>query len=358
MQLDLAGQMIIGGFDGDSLPPGFARELAAGRRGGAILFKRNISSVEGAHAICRAIVQAAPSDMPPFIGVDQEGGRVKRLPPPALALPPMRDLARLGDPDLVERAARVVAAELRAIGFNINFAPVLDVNTEPDNPVIGDRAFGSDPDTVARFGVAYLVGLQNGNVSACGKHFPGHGDTHVDSHLGLPVVGHERSRLDQIELPPFRAAIGAGIAALMSAHIVCEKIDSGVPATLSRAICTDLLRGTLGFAGVLFSDDLEMKAIAARWAIEQAAVSAVRAGCDALLVCHDEDAQCRIHEVLAREVERDTAFRDRCTDAVSRSVRLRRWRPPCPVATPADLLAAVGGQKNADLMDQIGAKKP
>jgi beta-N-acetylhexosaminidase len=353
MQPDLVGQLIIGGFDGDALPAGFARDLAAGRRGGAILFKRNVTSVAGAHAICTAILKAAPADMPPLIGVDQEGGRVKRLPPPALQLPSMRDLARIGDLELVQSAAGIVAAELLAIGFNINFAPVLDVDTEPQNPVIGDRAFGSDPDAVARFGVAYLVGLQSGGVSACGKHFPGHGDTRLDSHLALPTILHARSRLDQVDLPPFRAAIGAGIAALMSAHIVCEKIDPGVPATLSRKICTDLLRGELGFAGVLFSDDLEMKAIAARWPIEQAAVDAVRAGCDALLICHDENAQAGVYEALVRETERDAAFRERCAEATLRAMRLRRSRPPRPAATPQDLRPLVGAQTNAALLDRI-----
>jgi len=358
MKIDLVGQIIVGGFDGDAFPQIFARELSAGRRGGVILFKRNVPSVEAAHALCRSILRAAPADMPPFIGVDQEGGRVTRLPPPALSLPPMRDLARVGDPDLVAQAARIVATELRAIGLNLNFAPVLDVDTEPDNPVIGDRAFGSDPAAVSRFGIAYLTGLQNGGVMACGKHFPGHGDTRVDSHLGLPVVEHARSRLDQIELVPFRAAIGAGIAALMTAHIVCEKIDPGVPATLSRAICTDLLRGELGFFGVLFSDDLHMKAIAARSSIEDAAVAAVRAGCDAVLVCRSEDAQARVFDALAREAERDSVFRERCAEAVTRGLEARRSRPPCPAATSDDLRAAVGGQANADLTVQIGAKKP
>lgn len=345
--------MIVGGFDGETLPTGFARELAAGRRGGAILFKRNISSIEGAHALCRAIAQAAPSDMPPFIGIDQEGGRVKRLPPPALALPPMRELASLGDPDLVRRAASIVATELAALGFNINFAPVLDVNTEPDNPVIGNRAFGSDPYTVSRFGVAYIAGLQDNGVLACGKHFPGHGDTRIDSHLALPSVAHSRRRLDEVDLPPFRAAIGAGVAALMSAHIVCEKIDPGVPATLSHAICTDLLRTELGFQGVLFSDDLEMKAIAALRPIERAAVDAVRAGCDVLLVCRDQDTQGRVYETLAHEAERDPAFLDRCAQAVARAARFRHLRPPCPAATPEELRARVGAQTNAALLDQI-----
>src|SRR5262249_7008663 len=155
------------------------------------------------------------------------------------------------------------------------------------------------------------------NVLACGKHFPGHGDTRKDSHHDLPIVVHPRSRLDQIDLPPFRAAIGAGIAALMSAHVVYEQIDAGVPATLSRSICASLLRAELGFEGVLFSDDLEMKAIAARSSIEDAAVEAVWAGCDAVIVSSDEAAQTRTHEALTRAAEKDPRFRDRCIEAAT-----------------------------------------
>jgi beta-N-acetylhexosaminidase len=269
----------------------------------------------------------------------------------------MRELASFGDLELVASAARAVATELGAIGFNLNFAPVLDVNTEADNPVIGDRAFGSDARTVMRFGVAYVRGLQQANVLACGKHFPGHGDTRVDSHLDLPVVSHPRPRLDQVDLPPFRAAIGAGVAALLSAHVVYERIDEGVPATLSRSICASLLRAELGFEGVLFSDDLEMKAITARWPIEDAAVEAVWAGCDALLVCSDEAAQTRVHEALTQRAEKDTRFRDRCAEAAARVLRLRRLCPPRPITSRDGLTAIVGGAASREIAERIAAKR-
>jgi beta-N-acetylhexosaminidase len=358
MQLDLdlptlTGQILVGGFEGTELPARFAGELRAGRRGGATLFARNIGSVDTTARLCSAILEAAPRDMPPFIGVDQEGGRVRRLPAPALLLPPMRDLAATGDLNLVMQAARAVAAELAAIGFNVNFAPVLDVNTEAENPVIGDRSFGSDARTVMRFGVAYVRGLQSRNIIACGKHFPGHGDTQKDSHHDLPVVHHARPRLDQVELPPFRAAIGAGIGAIMSAHVVYEGIDPGVPATLSRSISASLLRAELGFEGVLFSDDLTMKAITARWPIEEAAVEAVWAGCDALLICRDEDAQDRAHEALTRRAEMDRRFRDRCVEAVGRILRLRRLCPPRPITTKESLAALVGGPESQAISLQI-----
>ena len=362
MQLDLevpalVGQLVVGGFAGSTLPATFARELAESRRGGAILFKRNVPSVFEAADLCAAILEACPRDRPPFIGVDQEGGRVRRLSAPALQLPPMRELASFGDLELVRAAAQAVGIELAAMGFNLNFAPVLDVNTEAENPVIGDRAFGSDARTVMRFGIAYVRGLQQANVLACGKHFPGHGDTRVDSHLDLPVVVHPRSRLDQIDLPPFRAAIGAGVAALLSAHVVYEQIDKGVPATMSRSICASLLRAELGFEGVLFSDDLEMKAIAARWPIEDAAVEAVWAGCDAVLVCSDEDAQARVHEALTRAAEKDRRFRDRCVEAATRVLRLRRLCPPRPITSREGLSAVVGGPASQAVLARIAEKK-
>jgi beta-N-acetylhexosaminidase len=361
MQIDLkpsalAGQLIVGGFAGTEPSPTFATELAAGHRAGAILFRRNLGSVSDAAELCRKLRDLPPGDLPPFIGVDQEGGRVVRLPAPALALPPMRELASFGDLELVHAAANAVGEELRAIGFNIDFAPVLDVNTEADNPVIGDRAFGSDARTVARFGVAFARGLQEARVLACGKHFPGHGDTRADSHLDLPVVRHDRARLDQVELPPFRAAAGAGIAALMTAHVVYEALDAGVPATMSRSICASILRAELGFEGVLFSDDLEMKAITAKWPVEHAAIEAVWAGCDALLVCSDEAAQARVHATLVREVEKSARFRERCVEAVGRSLRIRRLCPPRPVHA-ADVGSAVGGEKSRAVAQRVAQRR-
>jgi beta-N-acetylhexosaminidase len=320
----LCGQIIVGGFDGPALSPLFERALREGRRGGAILFKRNLPDLEATAQVCAAIRRAAEAELPPLVGVDQEGGRVTRLPAPFLALPPMRVLGEIGDLALVQRAARAVAAELAAVGINLDFAPVLDVDSNPDNPVIGDRSFGRDPRTVMRGGVAFLQGLQERGVLACGKHFPGHGDTAEDSHFDLPVITHGRARLEQIELPPFRAASGAGIASMMTAHVVCQALDPGVPATLSRAICASLLRAEIGFEGVLFSDDLEMAAIAARYPIEESAVEAVWAGCDALLVCKSEDLQDQAHEALVTAAPRRWAA-PCASDASRRRGRSRTW---------------------------------
>jgi beta-N-acetylhexosaminidase len=353
----LCGQLLVGGFEGPALTPRFEKALREGHRGGAILFKRNVPDLDTTLHVCQAIAAAAPPELPPFLGVDQEGGRVVRLPPPFLALPPMRLLGELGDLDLIRRAARAVATELSAAGFNLDFAPVLDVDSNPDNPVIGDRSFGRDPRTVMRGGVAFLQGLQDKSVLACGKHFPGHGDTSVDSHFDLPVITHGRARLEQIELPPFRAASGAGIASMMTAHIVCEALDPGVPATLSRAICGSLLRAEIGFEGVLFSDDLEMKAVAARYSIEDAAVEAVWAGCDALLICKSEDLQDRAHEALVKKAEADRRFRERCAEAMGRCLRVRRLAPPRPITDRAAVTQIVGSPASRAILAEIEAAR-
>jgi beta-N-acetylhexosaminidase len=347
------GQLLVGGFAGDTLPASFAAALRSGLRAGAILFRRNVPELGQTAALCEAIRDAA-GDVPPFVAVDQEGGRVTRLPAPFLTLPPARKLAATGDEDLVRRAGAAVGEELAALGFNLDFAPVLDVDSNPANPIIGDRAYGSDPGTAARFGLAFAAGLASAGVLGCGKHFPGHGDTSVDSHLALPVVDHGRARLDAVELAPFRAAARAGLPTLMTAHVVLPALDAGVPATLSKRVCTDLLRAELGFGGLLFSDDLEMKAVADRYSVEESAVGAVRAGCDALLVCSREDWQERALDALVREAERDPAFALRCRESASRSLVLRRRTPPRPLGREG-ALAVVGSATSRALADEVAA---
>jgi beta-N-acetylhexosaminidase len=357
MQIELplakiCGQILIGGFYGTELPASYANALHRGERGGAVLFKRNLTDDLGTVLRLNAGLRDAGGELPPLVAIDQEGGRVARLGAPVLALPPMRALGRAGNVDLVRRAARALGSQLAALGFTMDFAPVLDVNTRPDNPIIGDRAFGSDPRVVMRCGVAFARGLQDGGVLACGKHFPGHGDTSQDSHLELPVVLHGRTRLEQVELPPFRAAVGAGIAALMTAHVVYESLEKGVAATMSRAVCASLLRAEIGFEGVLVSDDLEMKAVSTRYSIEEAAVESVWAGCDALLVCSDEALQGRAHEALVKQAETEPRFRARCEQAAERSLRIRRLVRPSPLPRDA-ALAAVGSAASADLESEI-----
>ena len=352
----VCGQLIVAGFEGATLPTALARALGSGERAGVILFARNLTpDVLAVAALNASVAAASHAELPPLVAIDQEGGRVARLGPPALVVPPMRVLAETGDAARAERVARAVARELAALGFTMNFAPVLDVNNCATNPVIGDRAFGSDAATVVRFGEAYVRGLQSGGVLACGKHFPGHGDTTMDSHFDLPVVDVPRARLDEVELPPFAAAARAGVAALMTAHVVYPALDRERPATLSPAICTTLVRETLGFAGVLFSDDLEMKAISDRYGLEDAAVRSIAAGCDVLLVCKDEGAQVLAYEALVREAEKSAAFRARCVEASTRSVAMRKRVPPTPCGTRSELEAIVGGPASRAIAAELAS---
>jgi beta-N-acetylhexosaminidase len=218
----------------------------------------------------------------------------------------------------------------------MSFAPVADVHTREDNPIIGDRAFATTPERVARLGGAFAEGLARGGVLSCAKHFPGHGDTTVDSHLALPRVERLKAELERLEIASFRAlAQNPAIDSMMTAHVVYPALDAEQPATLSHAICTDLLRGELGFPGVLFSDDLEMKALT--MPAGEAAVRAVAAGCDVLLVCSRADLAVAAHEALVHEAEKSATFRARCEEAFTRALAMRRRVRPAPLASEAEL---------------------
>ena len=334
----LAGQVLIAGFAGTVAPDELLALTERGELGGVILFKRNLGSMHQIAQLTASISRRAPRDLPPIIAVDQEGGRVARVGAPVLRLPPMRRLAALGDAQLTERAGAVLGRQLAALGFTMDFAPVLDVDTNPHNPVIGDRSFGATPEAVIAQAFAFARGLTTGGVLTCGKHFPGHGDTDLDSHLALPKLAHERARLDAVELAPFRAARGV-LPALMTAHVVFEALAPGRPATLCREVITDLLREELGYDGAIISDDLEMKAVADHYGIEQAACLAIEAGCDALLVCSRLDWVARAQTALAQRAEADPTFRRRLSDAAERTLRLRRMRAPEPITDADELMA-------------------
>jgi len=330
---ELAGQLLVVGYGGLEPPPELCAALEAGERAGVILFRRNISAgLTGLAALQASLTRVARQCRPELrqlVAIDEEGVRVARLGAPALALPPMRRLAAAGELELIERVAFAVARELRCLGVTMNFAPVVDVDTNPDNPIIGDRAFSNEPGRVAECAAAYLRGLRAGGVASCLKHYPGHGDTLLDSHLALPTVAHDRGRLEAVELVPFRQLASAADS-MMTAHVLYPALDPAHPATLSVTIATDLLRGQLGFRGVLFSDDLEMRAMDGLGGFGASAVAAVRAGCDLLLVCSRPDAQAEVHAALAAAIGADEAFASRCRGAARRALELRRAYAPCP----------------------------
>ena len=331
----MAGSVLVCGFAGLELPGALRSWLADRSLGGLILFKRNIESLEQVRELIESCRAWDDPQLPTLICIDQEGGRVSRLAEPVLTLPPMRRLGAHSDPGLTRRVATALGRQLRAIGINLDFAPVLDVDTNPDNPVIGDRAFGDEPEQVIAHALAFAEGLLDGGVLACGKHFPGHGDTDTDSHLSLPRLAHDRARLDAVELPPFAAAVGR-IPSLMTAHVVFEAIDPEAPATMSERVISGLLREQIGFRDAVFSDDLEMQAITAHQSVEEAGLRASAAGCDLLLVCSDVEAAGRLRRALVDEASRDEIFRRRLAEAAERAASLRRRAASLPGPRPLE----------------------
>lgn len=326
----LAARMLCAGFDGPSVPSEMAALLRAGL-GGAVLFARNVVSPQQVAELNRSIKQIARG--PVMICVDHEGGRVRRLRAGFSSIPSMRELGRAvvalsgSDHHLTPEAlslahdiGTIIGQEVRAVGFDVDFAPVLDVDSNPDNPVIADRSLHADPHVVAQLGAALIDAIQAEHVAACGKHFPGHGDTSLDSHHALPRLEHDLRRLEQIELAPFAACAHA--ASMMTSHIVFSHLDPVYPATLSPRVLQALLRDRLGFDGVVFTDDMEMKAIASHFGFDDAVVRAVEAGSDVLTICHHHERQLRAIEVLVKAVEAGRLTRERLEQSVARIDRL------------------------------------
>src|SRR5579884_4214903 len=296
------GQLFMVGFSGTAVSKDVASLVTEYRPGGVILFSRNLEALDQIVQLTNDLQRLSPRS-PLLVAIDQEGGRVSRLPAGFTIFPPCAVLGACRSYDLTYAAAATTAAELRAVGINMNMAPVLDVNSNPTNPVIGDRAFGSDPTTVCEMGQATVAGLQDNKVVACGKHFPGHGDTVADSHLELPVVSTPLERLIENEVRPFRHAIENGLTTIMTAHVSYPQLDAQFPATLSYIVLSDLLRTQLRFKGVIITDDLEMRAIIDHYGIEEAAILALQAGADILLICKDRDREVAAMEAVYRAVK-------------------------------------------------------
>ena len=302
------GQMIMIGLEGEDLTQDEKRLLKDYPFGGFILFSHNLKEPKQILSLCRSLWKTARMT-PPFIAIDQEGGRVHRLPAPFTHFPPAALLGRTGNPDLAYRFGLAAARELSAVGINLNFAPVLDVHSNPENPVIGDRSLGPNPEQVTMFGMAIIRGLRDGGIIPCGKHFPGHGDTAQDSHLELPVVEKDLAALKAVELFPFIHVCQNQVESLMTAHVLYPSLDSRYPATLSETIIGKLLREELGYQGVVFGDDLEMKAISTNYPLEEAVSRAVRAGVDVLMFCHDKTSAIHAFNFLHQKSEKDAKLK-------------------------------------------------
>lgn len=317
------GQLIMAGFEGTRLPIPLIGALTKGEVGGVILFARNFESREQICELTRQI-HAIESPYPIWVAVDQEGGKVQRIGEKygSAAIPAALDIAQT-TPENAHDIARATADDLKSLGFDLNFAPVLDIHTNPGNPIIATRAFGTTPEQVIKFALPTMRGLMEGGIIPCGKHFPGHGDTSTDSHTDLPLVTHSIDRLRSVEFKPFKAAIDAGIPMIMSAHIVMQGLGERFPSTLSPKVMHDLLRAELGFEGVIVSDDLEMDAIIDSFSTQKAVLLGLRAGVDMFLVCRSQYLWLPLCKQIVEHAKADPALEARIYESACRVLKLK-----------------------------------
>lgn len=353
------GQLVMCGFDGTVPSESILRLIRDYRVGNVIYFRRNIGTAAEVAELSRSLreVHDALGGPPLWIAVDQEGGMVARIDRGSAVVPGNMALGAAGKPEYAYEAARISGVELRQMGINLNFAPCVDVNNNPANPVVGVRSYGEDPEMVAALGAAAVQGFQEAGVSACAKHFPGHGDTAADSHHELPLVPHSRERLEQVELPPFRSAIEAGVDAVMTAHVRFPAWESGgAAATLSPAILSGLLREELGFDGVVVTDCLEMNAISQTVGVGRGAVLAVAAGADMVLVSHREDRQVEALESLYAAVSSGELPMERIDEAVARIVRAKLRREEAWWQAGADGVGAIGCKEHVAWVEETAER--
>lgn len=339
------GQMFIIGFEGLQPDDNLEEMILENHVGGVVLFKRNIddseqllglvNSIKAINAGCtnnstgnsagNSAGNGAPLARPPlFISVDEEGGRVSRMPEQLMELPGAGSIGEINDTGFANRIGGMIAVKIKAFGFNMNFAPVLDIWSNPGNTVIGDRSYGQTPDIVGKLGIQVMKGMSFEGVIPVVKHFPGHGDTAADSHIELPEVNYDLDRLKSFEMAPFKEAIGDNADAVMVAHILIKGIDPENPATLSETIITGMLRGMMKFDGVIITDDMTMGAIEKNYNIGDAAVKSIIAGSDIIMVCHGHDRQKEAIDAVKAAVEGGALDESRINKSVRRILKLKR----------------------------------
>ncbi|NLM20166.1 MAG: beta-N-acetylhexosaminidase [Peptococcaceae bacterium] len=318
------GQLVIAGVDGYENDLQAQTLIEEYKIGGIILFERNIKDLNQMLELINSLKESnSVNPIPLFLAIDEEGGRVSRLPDEFLKTPASQKVGEINDSELSVRLASIVGEQLKACGLNMNFAPVLDVNSNPNNPVIGDRSFSHDPDQVCTQGIQTMNGLRSQDIISVVKHFPGHGDTLVDSHLGLPVVDHDINRLYSLELIPFACAIENKAEAIMTAHILLPNIDPHNPASFSSNTISKILRQDLGFDGLVITDDLTMAAVIDNYDIQEAAVQAIKAGSDQVLVCHDFQKEKAVLQALKQAVESGDISVERLEQSLYRILKLK-----------------------------------
>ncbi|MFD1928571.1 beta-N-acetylhexosaminidase [Sporosarcina siberiensis] len=318
------GQLIIAGIDGTDINAASRQLIEQQKIGGVIFYSNNVETPDQTVQFVNSLKDANKSNrLPMFFSIDQEGGRVSRLPKQVEKLPTSEEIGKVNDSQYAFNIGRALGMELVEFGFNMNFAPVLDVNSNPNNPVIGNRSFSADPKVVSSLGVQTMKGIEKENVIPVVKHFPGHGDTSVDSHLELPKVNKTMMELEQLELIPFKKAIEENADVIMIAHILLPELDKISPASMSEPIITNLLRNELGFNGIIMTDDLTMKAITNHYGIAHAAVESFKAGSDILLVAHDPVKTIAVLEALKAAVASGEISESRIDASVARIVSLK-----------------------------------
>lgn len=318
------GQMIFAGVDGANYDQTADNLIHQYHVGGIIFNKKNfLSADQTTQFVNKMKLENAENPLSIFLGVDQEGGRVAKLPGNLTPIPTSLKIGNVGSSDFSYAIGELLGTEVRSFGFNMNFAPVLDINSNPNNPVIGDRSFGNTADIVSRLGIETMKGIQSENVIAVVKHFPGHGDTSTDSHLELPRVNKSLKELEELELLPFKQAIQEGADVVMIAHILLPQLDSVNPSSMSEVIITDLLRKQLDYDGVVITDDMTMQAITDHYDIGVASVQSVKAGSDIVMIAHDYNKVVKVFDAIHAAVVNGEISEERINESVIRIIQLK-----------------------------------
>ena len=315
------GQLLIVGFEGTELNDNTKAYIQDLEVGGLIFFGRNIQSKDQVTALVEDIKDI--SNIPLLLAIDEEGGIVSRLPEEYKRLPDSMDIGNTRDTDLALEYGELLGNRVGSLGLNLNFAPVMDIHSNPSNPVIGKRAFGTTAEMVSEMGISVAKGIKNTNVIPSIKHFPGHGDTSTDSHIELPIINKSLDDIRDFELIPFREAIEEDIEMIMSAHILIPSIDEEYPATLSQRILGDLLRDEMGYEGIIISDDMTMGAIVNNYSLEGASIDFLQAGGDILLVCHGADHPRLVFDKIMESIENEELTIEEIDDKVYRILKLK-----------------------------------
>lgn len=349
------GQRLVTGFSGTKLNGAFVKLVQEHKIGNVVLFKENITDNIQLRQLCRDIQALIlhETGRPAFITIDQEGGVVSRLEADAAAVPGAMAIAATGKKENAYDAGYITGRELAALGVNFDLAPDMDINTNPSNPVIGVRSYGDTPSMVSEYGVEMIKGLVDAHVLCAAKHFPGHGDTVADSHLGLPVVDKAFTEITQCELKSFEAAIQAGVPAVMVAHILYPALEKEkIPASMSRRIVTGLLKEEMGFSGLVLSDCMMMKAVADNFGTVEGAVAAVKAGVDLVFISHSTDLVAEAAGALVKACEAGEIDLAEMTASVNRILRCKRRNLPLPIIN----LQEVGGEEHRKAVARMMAE--